>query len=75
MRNREEKEVSIGGRTATLITFNDTSEHTFAQIHLVTAAKTRDNPLVSLSFLVKAKSGSDPQIIRSVYESLRFLGH
>jgi hypothetical protein len=75
--------ITINGRSAQLITFIiDTSKlktdrPVVTKIHIITDSSNKDWPRMttSLLFTISAKENVDPDIVKRIYESIKFLGN
>ena len=79
MKNYENRSVTINGSDARLITYDDWTHSkkvlSFTALHIVTAKATP--PIlnnVSLLMVITAKPSGDRQIVKRIYESLKYLG-
>jgi hypothetical protein len=77
-KNHRREKISIAGRDAELIHYDDMSNPKktlhVTQVHIITSQSDRSSMIVSLLMSFETNKDSDADIIRQIYESVRFLG-
>jgi len=78
LKNYRSQDVTINGREATLITYDDAMRpndiSSVTKIHVITSRSTKSPTIVSLLMSFQTKGTSNVDVIKQIYESLKFVG-